>query len=167
MNLYGLDGSLFELGFSDPSLIESISSSHSMITSRRDIEREEEDLLKLSNSILKNLKRNNSPPKSRHDGTSPLPLGMDWSPPPRNWVISVIYWVWVCIKKMNCYLLLEMLACLIAHMNIWCLLLGIAIFEMIVLSFMFLGLYLICFWSKFFQLLFLICDDDSSEHTHI
>ncbi|KAL2332481.1 hypothetical protein Fmac_020062 [Flemingia macrophylla] len=21
----------------------------------------------------------------RHDGTSPLPLGMDWSPPPRNW----------------------------------------------------------------------------------
>ncbi|XP_054788566.1 PX domain-containing protein EREL2 isoform X1 [Prosopis cineraria] len=26
-----------------------------------------------------------SPPKHRHDGTSPLPLGMDWSPPPRNW----------------------------------------------------------------------------------
>ncbi|MFQ6619186.1 hypothetical protein Gotur_001414 [Gossypium turneri] len=23
-----------------------------------------------------------SPPKHRHDGTSPLPLGMDWSPPP-------------------------------------------------------------------------------------
>ncbi|KAK3043749.1 hypothetical protein RJ639_001945 [Escallonia herrerae] len=27
-----------------------------------------------------------SPPKHRHDGTSPLPLGMDWSPPPRKWV---------------------------------------------------------------------------------
>ncbi|CAM8950058.1 unnamed protein product [Rhodiola kirilowii] len=26
-----------------------------------------------------------SPPKHRHDGTSPLPLGMDWSPPPRIW----------------------------------------------------------------------------------
>ncbi|KAL8090044.1 PX domain-containing protein EREL2-like isoform X1 [Apium graveolens] len=26
-----------------------------------------------------------SPPKHRHDGTSPLPMGMDWSPPPRNW----------------------------------------------------------------------------------
>lgn len=27
----------------------------------------------------------NTPPKHRHDGTSPLPLGMDWSPPPRRW----------------------------------------------------------------------------------
>ncbi|XP_031403109.1 PX domain-containing protein EREL1-like isoform X1 [Punica granatum] len=26
-----------------------------------------------------------SPPKHRHDGTSPLPLGMEWSPPPRKW----------------------------------------------------------------------------------
>ncbi|KAF5739076.1 hypothetical protein HS088_TW12G00274 [Tripterygium wilfordii] len=26
--------------------------------------------------------RRKSPPKHRHDGTSPLPLGMDWSPPP-------------------------------------------------------------------------------------
>lgn len=30
--------------------------------------------------------QNRSPPKHRHDGTSPLPLGMDWSPPPRKWV---------------------------------------------------------------------------------
>lgn len=27
-----------------------------------------------------------SPPRHRHDGTSPLPLGMDWSLPPRKWV---------------------------------------------------------------------------------
>ncbi|XP_010928331.1 PX domain-containing protein EREL1 isoform X1 [Elaeis guineensis] len=27
----------------------------------------------------------NSPPKHRHDGTSPLPLGMDWSRPPKKW----------------------------------------------------------------------------------
>ncbi|KAJ3679141.1 hypothetical protein LUZ60_017152 [Juncus effusus] len=26
-----------------------------------------------------------SPPKHRHDGTSPLPLGMDWSPAPKKW----------------------------------------------------------------------------------
>ncbi|XP_077221858.1 phox (PX) domain-containing protein [Tasmannia lanceolata] len=26
-----------------------------------------------------------SPPKHRHDGSSPLPLGMDWSPPPKKW----------------------------------------------------------------------------------
>ncbi|XP_028766394.1 PX domain-containing protein EREX-like [Neltuma alba] len=29
--------------------------------------------------------KNPSPPKHRHDGTSPLPLGMDWSLPPRKW----------------------------------------------------------------------------------
>ncbi|KAL1551370.1 PX domain-containing protein EREX-like [Salvia divinorum] len=85
MNLYGLDSSLFEFGFNDPSLIESISSSHPMITDRRYLEREEENLLRLSNSILRDIKRPSSPPKHRHDGTSPLPLGMDWSHPPRNW----------------------------------------------------------------------------------
>ncbi|KAF6158162.1 hypothetical protein GIB67_014956 [Kingdonia uniflora] len=26
-----------------------------------------------------------SPPKHRHDGSSPLPLGMDWSSPPKKW----------------------------------------------------------------------------------
>ncbi|XP_038898996.1 PX domain-containing protein EREX-like [Benincasa hispida] len=26
-----------------------------------------------------------SPPNRRHDGSSPLPLGMDWSPPPQKW----------------------------------------------------------------------------------
>ncbi|GAB2284926.1 hypothetical protein Dimus_019379 [Dionaea muscipula] len=29
--------------------------------------------------------RRASPPKHRHDGNSPLPLGMDWSPPPKKW----------------------------------------------------------------------------------
>jgi hypothetical protein len=27
-----------------------------------------------------------SSPRHRHDGTSPLPLGMDYSPPPSHWV---------------------------------------------------------------------------------
>ncbi|KAH6826320.1 Phox domain-containing protein [Perilla frutescens var. hirtella] len=33
-----------------------------------------------------------SPPKHRHDGTSPLPLGMDWSPPPRIWAGRESVW---------------------------------------------------------------------------
>ncbi|KAL2242711.1 UNVERIFIED_CONTAM: PX domain-containing protein EREX [Sesamum indicum] len=60
-----------------------------MIIDRRNREREEENLLKLSNSILRNIKRNSSPPRRRHDGTSPLPLGMDWSPAPLNWFYRV------------------------------------------------------------------------------
>lgn len=31
-------------------------------------------------------------PKHRHDGTSPLPLGMDWSPPPKNWAGRETVW---------------------------------------------------------------------------
>lgn len=31
------------------------------------------------------MERRRSPPKHRHDGTSPLPLGMDWSPSPKKW----------------------------------------------------------------------------------
>ncbi|OVA13728.1 Phox homologous domain [Macleaya cordata] len=33
-----------------------------------------------------------SPPKHRHDGTSPLPLGMDWSSPPKKWDGRVTVW---------------------------------------------------------------------------
>ncbi|XP_039043265.1 PX domain-containing protein EREL1-like isoform X1 [Hibiscus syriacus] len=33
-----------------------------------------------------------SPPKHRHDGTSPLPLGMDWSLPPRKWIGRETVW---------------------------------------------------------------------------
>lgn len=32
------------------------------------------------------------PPEHRHDGTSPLPLGMDWSPPPKNWAGRETVW---------------------------------------------------------------------------
>ncbi|KAL3835527.1 hypothetical protein ACJIZ3_010263 [Penstemon smallii] len=78
MNLYGVDYSLFDVGFTeDPIFMESLSRNYR--------EREENNLLKLSNSILKNINRNENPPQHRHDGTSPLPLGMDWSPPPHNW----------------------------------------------------------------------------------
>ncbi|KAL3497344.1 hypothetical protein ACH5RR_040076 [Cinchona calisaya] len=33
-----------------------------------------------------------SPPKHRHDGSSPLPLGMDWSPPPKFWAGRETVW---------------------------------------------------------------------------
>ncbi|KAF9615212.1 hypothetical protein IFM89_022474 [Coptis chinensis] len=31
------------------------------------------------------MQKQKSQPKHRHDGNSPLPLGMDWSPPPKKW----------------------------------------------------------------------------------
>ncbi|KAG9441388.1 hypothetical protein H6P81_017242 [Aristolochia fimbriata] len=36
-------------------------------------------------SFLSSRMQKRSPPKHRHDGNSPLPLGMDWSPPPKKW----------------------------------------------------------------------------------
>ncbi|KAK4422149.1 PX domain-containing protein EREL1 [Sesamum alatum] len=33
-----------------------------------------------------------SPPKQSHDGDSPLPLGMDWSPQPRIWAGREMIW---------------------------------------------------------------------------
>ncbi|CAN4076907.1 unnamed protein product [Withania somnifera] len=33
-----------------------------------------------------------SSPKHRYDGTSPLPLGMDWSSPPKNWAARETVW---------------------------------------------------------------------------
>ncbi|OQU87932.1 hypothetical protein SORBI_3003G368901 [Sorghum bicolor] len=36
-----------------------------------------------------------SPPKHRHDGTSPLPLGMDWSPPPKRWLLNYPKTLWL------------------------------------------------------------------------
>ncbi|XP_074344865.1 PX domain-containing protein EREX-like isoform X2 [Apium graveolens] len=65
-------------GFSDPTLYQSLS----------------DPLFPYSSSIPTNNNNNNNnsntPPEQqqqqhRHDGTSPLPLGMDWSPPPLTW----------------------------------------------------------------------------------
>ncbi|EPS67729.1 hypothetical protein M569_07049, partial [Genlisea aurea] len=91
MNPYRMHYPVFDLDdYSDPYFVESLSGSRSLAFGRGnwgllEEEDEEENLLRLSNSILKNVGRDSSPPKSRHDGTSPLPLGMDWSPPPLNW----------------------------------------------------------------------------------
>ncbi|XP_073141796.1 PX domain-containing protein EREX isoform X2 [Henckelia pumila] len=76
MNLYGINYSLFDLGFIDPALIESISTPH-QTTSDGENQQKEGEFLIGKNKITLSL--------HRHDGTSPLPLGMDWSPPPRLW----------------------------------------------------------------------------------
>ncbi|CAI9786927.1 unnamed protein product [Fraxinus pennsylvanica] len=69
-----LDYSILDMGFADPSLLleyhdNSAGSSISAIE---------------KNKIDRGI-RNDSPPKHRYDGTSPLPLGMDWRPSPLNW----------------------------------------------------------------------------------
>lgn len=61
MNAYGMDFTLLDFGISDHLILESLihdSASSSII--------ETETIF-------------------RHDGTSPLPLGMEWSPPPQKW----------------------------------------------------------------------------------
>ncbi|PHU02377.1 hypothetical protein BC332_27628 [Capsicum chinense] len=72
MNLYG-NYSYLDLGFNDPAFIESLS-------------------LYRNDDELQGRKSRKSPPKHRHDGTSPLPLGMDWSPAPRVWVGRDTIW---------------------------------------------------------------------------
>ncbi|XP_016477209.1 PX domain-containing protein EREL2 isoform X2 [Nicotiana tabacum] len=80
MNLYG-NYSFLDLGFNDPTFIESLSLSR---TSSIDDD-DELQPARISSLLDKASKSLRSPPKHRHDGTSPLPLGMDWSPPPRVW----------------------------------------------------------------------------------
>ncbi|KAL2493482.1 Phox (PX) domain-containing protein [Abeliophyllum distichum] len=88
MNLYGLDYSFLDPRFADPSLLDYPSP---MVNHGKHKEKEgnENSAGPSINAIGKNkigcANRNDSPPKHRHDGTSPLPLGMDWSPSPLNW----------------------------------------------------------------------------------
>lgn len=81
MNLYG-NYSFLDLGFNDPTFIESLSLSRTSSI----VDDEELQPARISSLLDKASKSLRSPPKHRHDGTSPLPLGMDWSPPPRVWV---------------------------------------------------------------------------------
>ncbi|XP_031129444.1 PX domain-containing protein EREL1-like [Ipomoea triloba] len=77
-NVYG-PYTLFDLGLTDPAIIESLNLyNHPQITAGGF-----PGLGALTG--LSSGNRDASPPRHRHDGTSPLPLGMDWSPPPRVW----------------------------------------------------------------------------------
>ncbi|XP_019170279.1 PREDICTED: uncharacterized protein LOC109165797 isoform X2 [Ipomoea nil] len=77
-NMYG-PYTLFDLGLTDPAIIESLNLyNHPQVTAGGF-----PGLGALTG--LSSGNRDASPPRHRHDGTSPLPLGMDWSPPPRVW----------------------------------------------------------------------------------
>lgn len=74
MNLFRLDYSIIDMGFADPSLLleyHENSAGSSISAFEKD---------KIDRGI-----RNDSPPKHRYDGTSPLPLSMDWRPSPLSW----------------------------------------------------------------------------------
>ncbi|KAK0595126.1 hypothetical protein LWI29_003825 [Acer saccharum] len=85
MNLYALDLSLFDFAnFSDPIISHPDRTSSSLISSYDDDNYDDDDDDKSSKSESTQANRR-SPPRHRHDGSSPLPLGMDWSSPPRKW----------------------------------------------------------------------------------
>lgn len=85
MNLYAYDLSYFA-SFSDNPEMDLRSSSDSLIRSLSDSSDygDADDGNKRASVAIRR-----SPPKHRHDGTSPLPLGMDWSTPPRKWVFPL------------------------------------------------------------------------------
>lgn len=83
MNLYAHDLSLldYSLNFSDP-ILEAFSNSTATPYDDDDDDDDDSDGNHKGNS---DSIKQRSPPRHRHDGKSPLPLGMDWSPPPRKW----------------------------------------------------------------------------------
>jgi hypothetical protein len=88
MNLYAHDLSLsdFNLNFSDP-ILQPFSHRRTSSSSNSTTAPCEDDDFVDNNGGDRRAMANRSPPKHRHDGKSPLPLGMDWSPPPRKWVL--------------------------------------------------------------------------------
>lgn len=86
--MYAHDLSLldYSLNFSDP-ILEAFSNSTATPYDDDDDDDDDSDGNHKGNSdsIKQRVMRTRSPPRHRHDGKSPLPLGMDWSPPPRKW----------------------------------------------------------------------------------
>ncbi|GKB51430.1 PX domain-containing protein EREX-like protein [Tanacetum coccineum] len=80
MSMYGYDISFYDYGFNDPSVNTSsifgnpiIDYDDHLYAARRRPPARQRDIPA------------NTPTVLRHDGSSPLPLGMDWSLPPRVW----------------------------------------------------------------------------------
>ncbi|KAL5575561.1 hypothetical protein UlMin_017260 [Ulmus minor] len=92
MNLYAHDLSLLDFNFNFP---DSEAFSHRQIDTSLNsgiayTDEDDEDHALYGNANYGGSRNNRAvpdppPPKHRHDGTSPLPLGMDWSLPPRKW----------------------------------------------------------------------------------
>ncbi|KAK1434044.1 hypothetical protein QVD17_10962 [Tagetes erecta] len=83
MSMYGFDASIYDYGFSDPAITGSIYGNP--MTGAIDFE---DDLYFRRKPPVRRLsptQNPTTPPEHRHDGTSPLPLGMDWCLPPRVW----------------------------------------------------------------------------------
>jgi hypothetical protein len=97
MDMYTYDLSLSD--FSDP-FFDPISTSHLHHLLHRSSSSSSSSSSK-SSTVIDRHDKPKSPPRHRHDGTSPLPLGMDWCLPPRKWVClfntyNFSYsWLWV------------------------------------------------------------------------
>lgn len=68
MNAYGMDFTLLDFGLPDHLLYEGLTHDFAASSSPVPVQVD---------------------PTFRHDGTSPLPLGMEWSPPPQKWVCFI------------------------------------------------------------------------------
>ncbi|KAI7731377.1 hypothetical protein M8C21_011488 [Ambrosia artemisiifolia] len=76
MSMYGFDATFYDYGFSDPSI------ARSFYTNPIDFD---DDLYFRRRPPPITIRQTPPTIEQRHDGTSPLPLGMDWSLPPRVW----------------------------------------------------------------------------------
>ncbi|XP_024970077.1 PX domain-containing protein EREX-like isoform X1 [Cynara cardunculus var. scolymus] len=86
MSMYGYDVSFYDYGFSDPAITSSLyGNSLSPMAAAMDYDDGVYVRRRPPTRLGPSSKNPSSPPKHRHDGTSPLPLGMDWSLPPRIW----------------------------------------------------------------------------------
>lgn len=84
MSMYGYDSSIYDFGFSsDPSITITNSFYTNPVLAGIDYEDELYARRRPPTRHTTPITNPSSPPKHRHDGTSPLPLGMDWSLPPR------------------------------------------------------------------------------------
>lgn len=91
MDMYSNDLALFDFGYTDLNVFESYTRSSQLFSSTDSIDTRlsiDEDLVKKQQFV--DGSRNPSPLRYRHDGTSPLPLGMNWSLPPGKWVRAIV-----------------------------------------------------------------------------
>nr|XP_043616005.1 PX domain-containing protein EREX-like [Erigeron canadensis] len=77
MSMYGYDVSIYDYGFSNQAISNSLRG--------HTINYDDDELYFRRPPPLRHSPPVTPPTNHRHDGTSPLPLGMDWSLPPRVW----------------------------------------------------------------------------------
>ncbi|KAI8559527.1 hypothetical protein RHMOL_Rhmol04G0180400 [Rhododendron molle] len=80
MNMFGLEPALYNFRFSVLSIIGSLS--HSPFQILYNFTKTNYDDDRPPPAVVMPKKKKANPLRHRHDGTSPLPFAMDWSPPP-------------------------------------------------------------------------------------